>query len=153
MMKFHAAKEKPRHGVKGPPFFPCEWGAFCFKLCLVWRVDCVHCSLSTWTVDSRLSMQASVFFSPLFLAGQSKSSQVTDLFLKEFPTAHHFSPLCKYCPPFTYIGGPKGRNSVTENRTFHFGEPPFFWVIGQSNWLIAKNWTWEAPHLMNRRGE
>jgi hypothetical protein len=74
-MKFHAAKEKPRHGVGPPPFFLVGGGGFCFKLCLVWRVDCVQCSLSTWTLDSRLSMQASVFFFPLFSAGQSKSSQ------------------------------------------------------------------------------
>ncbi len=32
----------------------------------------------------------------------------------------------------------------------------FFWVIGQLNWLIVKKKKkkrWEAPHLINRRGE
>jgi hypothetical protein len=32
------------------------------------------------------------------------------MFLKEFPIAPHFYPICfcKYCSPFTYIGGHKG---------------------------------------------
>jgi hypothetical protein len=28
----------------------------------------------------------------------------------------------KWCPPFTYIGGPKGRNYIFQNRAFCFGE-------------------------------
>jgi hypothetical protein len=28
----------------------------------------------------------------------------------------------KWCPPFTYIGGPKGRNYILENAAFCFGE-------------------------------
>jgi hypothetical protein len=28
----------------------------------------------------------------------------------------------KWCPPFTYIGGPKGRNYILENGAFCFGE-------------------------------
>jgi hypothetical protein len=30
------------------------------------------------------------------------------------------------CPPFTYKGAPKGMNSILQNRTFYFGEPPYF---------------------------
>ncbi len=47
-----------------------------------------------------------------------------------FPT---FSPylltfigLGKWCPPFTYIGGPKGRNCTIQNRAFWFGESSLF---------------------------
>jgi hypothetical protein len=32
--------------------------------------------------------------------------------------------LANCCPPFTHIGGPKGRNSIFQNRTFYLGEPP-----------------------------
>jgi hypothetical protein len=67
-----------------------------------------------------------------------------------FSIAPHLEPICfgKCCPPFTYVGGQKGRNSVLQNRSFYFG--------GQSNWFIAKGEkkkkkkTWEAPHLINR---
>jgi hypothetical protein len=74
---------------------------FVFELwCGEWTV---HCSLSTWTVDSWLS----IF---LGLAGgvvKPKSSQVSDLFPKEFPIAPYFYPICfgKCCPPFIYIDG------------------------------------------------
>jgi hypothetical protein len=42
-----------------------------------------------------------------------------------FPKFPHFYPICfaKCCPPFTYIGGPKGENVLFQNRTFYFGEP------------------------------
>jgi hypothetical protein len=64
----------------------------------------------------------------------------------------------KWCPPFTYIGGPKGRNYTVQNKAFCFGEFPlflFFGVMGQSNWHVApkKKKTLEAPHLINRRGD
>jgi len=47
-------------------------------------------------------------------AVKAKSSQVPDMFLKEFSITPHFYPVCfdKHCPPFTYIAGPKGRNSI-----------------------------------------
>jgi len=38
------------------------------------------------------------------------------------PHFHH-TWFGKCCHPFTYIGGPKGRNSLPQNRTFYFGEP------------------------------
>ncbi len=34
--------------------------------------------------------------------------------------------LANCCPPFTHMGGPKGRNSTFQNRTFYLGEPPQF---------------------------
>jgi hypothetical protein len=56
---------------------------------------------------------------------KAKSSQVPDMFLKEFPIAFfHFHPIClgKCCSPFTHIGVLKGRISILQNRTFYFGE-------------------------------
>jgi hypothetical protein len=49
--------------------------------------------------------------------------------------------LGKWCPPFTYISGPKGRNCILQNKAFSFKESPLFFlfgVMGQSNWHIAK---------------
>jgi len=69
-------------------------------------------------------------------------------FFFHFPLVHNVFPLCSLqvpnvfpnilsidltfipCvmatlnPPFTYIGGPKERSSVLQNKTFYFGEPP-----------------------------
>jgi hypothetical protein len=53
-----------------------------------------------------------------------------------FPYLLTFICLEKWCPPFTYIGGPKGKNYTVQNRAFCFGESPlflFFGVMGQSN--------------------
>jgi hypothetical protein len=63
-----------------------------------------------------------------------ESSQVPDMFLKEFPIAPHIYPICfgKCCPHFTYIGGPKRRNLAFVNRSFFL-----FQAMGHSNWLIA----------------
>jgi len=40
--------------------------------------------------------------------------QVLNVFPKMFSIAPHLNPICfgKCCPPFTYIGRPKGRNST-----------------------------------------
>ncbi len=88
------------------------------------------------------------------------SIQVPNVFSNMLSITPHFYPICfgNSCPPFTYIVGPKGMNSILQNRTFYFGEPPYFHFKlndGQSNWqLIAtkkKKKTWEAPHLINRK--
>jgi hypothetical protein len=95
------------HGVKGPPFYSCgcEVGVCFFNLCLNFGVESglsiVHFPLGRLTVGVP-------FF--LGLAGgvvKPKSSQVSDLFPKEFPIAPYFYPICfgKCCPPFTYIHG------------------------------------------------
>jgi hypothetical protein len=47
----------------------------------------------------------------------------------------------KWCPPFTYIGEPKGRDCTVQNSAFYFGESSlflFFGVMGQSNWHVAQ---------------
>ncbi len=68
-----------------------------------------------------------------FLASQcvpttlhSSSQWVPNMFPNLFFIAPHFYPICfgKCCPPFTYIGAPKGMNSILQDRTFYFGEPP-----------------------------
>ncbi len=44
-----------------------------------------------------------------------------------------FICLGKWCPPFTYMGGQKGRNCTVQNIIFCFGESPlflFFWSDG-----------------------
>jgi hypothetical protein len=53
---------------------------------------------------------------------KSSQVQVPDMFLKVFPIAPHFYPICfgKCCCPFTCVGGSKGRNSIFENGTLYF---------------------------------
>ncbi len=54
----------------------------------------------------------------------SKGAEIPIVFLNMFSIAAHFYPQCfgKCCPPFTYIAGPKRRNSICQNRTLYFGE-------------------------------
>ncbi len=112
-------------------------------------------SPGSWFVPTMflLSCQCVLIRLPIF-------PQVLNVFPNMFSIAAHFDRTCfgKCCPRFTYIGGPKGRIKIFQNRTFYFGESPkfhLFWVMGQSNWLVVgkKNWTGEAPHLINMRGE
>ncbi len=94
------------------------------KLCLVWN----DCPFFTFQLDSRQwTFHASLG------GGQSK----------EFPITPHFYFMWfgKCCPPFTYIGGQKGKNFIFQNRTFYFGEPPqfpFFLSDGQIGSLQQK---------------
>jgi hypothetical protein len=92
---------------------------------------------------------------------ETKSSQVPDMFPQRVPNStsllSHVLWASVVLLSFTCIGKPKGGGtlyfkielSILESllRSFIF----FFWVMGQSNWLIAKKkiWTWEAPHLIN----
>jgi hypothetical protein len=84
-----------------------EEGVFFPKLCLVRRVNC---SLFTFHLDQS-TFHASVYILFLRVGGgvNAKSSQVPDVFVKEFPIAIHFYPICfgKCFPPFTYIAGPE----------------------------------------------
>ncbi len=59
-----------------------------------------------WTLHCSLSMNL-IFGGEAGVKG--KSSQVPDMFLKEFPIAPHIYRICfgKCCPHFTYIDGPK----------------------------------------------
>jgi hypothetical protein len=54
-----------------------------------------------------------------------------------------FICLGKWCPPFTYMGGQKGRNYIVQNRVFCFGEFPLFlffleWWANQIDMLPQK---------------
>jgi len=76
-----------------------------------------------------------------------------------FSIAPHFYPIClgKCCPPFTNICGLKGRNYIHHNRTFYLEEfiVSFFGsngLIKLAHWKNITKWTWEASHLINRRG-
>ncbi len=58
--------------------------------------------------------------------------------------ALHFYPICfgKCCPPITYLCGPKGRNSILQNSTFHFQLVLFFfpkWWANQIGSLQKKH--------------
>jgi hypothetical protein len=97
---------------------------------------------------------------------KAKSSQVPDMFLKEFPIALHLYPICfgKCCTPFTHIGGPRGRKSILQNiypsilGSLH----SFFFFLSDGPIKLAhcnkkekekKIELGRQPHLMNRRGE
>ncbi len=60
-----------------------------------------------------------------FTSGSKFVPQVLSVLTKHVlqSTSSHFYPMClgKCCPPFTCIGGPKGKNSILQNRTFYFG--------------------------------
>jgi hypothetical protein len=53
----------------------------------------------------------------------SSSHEVPNVFCNMFSITPHFYLVCfgKCCPPFTYIGGSKGRNPIHQNRTFNLG--------------------------------
>jgi hypothetical protein len=143
---------------RGFPFFLCGgeggWGGagqFFLSSCVWCEERTVHCSLSRQD-----------FF--LFWGGgagfvKAKSSQVTDMFPKEFQIAPHFYPICfgKCCPPSTNIGGQKAWNGYFKREPSILGSLHSFIFFSDRPIKLAyakeKNWTWEAPHLMNRRGE
>jgi hypothetical protein len=85
--------------------------------------------------------------------------QVPNVVPNIFSIAPRCYPICfgRCSSPFSYTCGPKGRNSMLQNRTFHFGEPlkfHFFWVAGQWNWLHHQKRTlnFGGTSLINRRG-
>jgi len=59
-----------------------------------------------------------------FSSGSQYVPQVSNVFPNMVSIVAHFYPICfgKCCPPF--IDGPNRRNTILQNRTFHFGEPP-----------------------------
>jgi hypothetical protein len=89
-------------------------------------------------------MQAFVSF---FLVGgraggvavKAKTSQVPDMFPKEFSVAPHFYWICfgKCCPLFTYIAGPKGKNSKLLSRTSVWGESIVFFFLSDGPIKLA----------------
>ncbi len=126
------------HGTRTITCTSCRWGKGGFVWCGEWSVHCSLSPLGQWTLHLEQA-----FFLFLFFGGgegwgvKAKNFQVSDMFPKEFPIAPLFYLICfgKCCPPFTYIGGPKRRNSIFQNWTFYFGEPPQFhyfeWWVNQ----------------------
>jgi hypothetical protein len=125
-----------------PVFF---WGVgqgkrfFFFKNCVWCREWTVHRSLSTWTVDNELSMQA--------LRGCQ---------IKQFPSSWHVPWRVHNRTSLLCLAnvGPKGTSSILQIRTFNFGEPPkiIFYSDGpiklaHCKFTKKKN-TCEAPHLI-----
>ncbi len=100
----------PEHALKVPCFFPLRGGEKDFFFIFPSFPMCSH------YVPSR------------FLMGSQFVPQVPNVFPNMFFIAPNFFPICfgKCCPPFTYIGAPKGINSILQNRTFYFGEPQYF---------------------------
>jgi hypothetical protein len=62
-----------------------------------------------------------------------------NLFSNMFSIAPHFDPIRfgKCCPPFRYIAGPKGRNSILQNRNFYFGCPQSFLFLSNGQIKLA----------------
>ncbi len=109
------------HSSPNWPFYSCGCeGGFCFfKVCLNFGVESglstVHFPLGRFTV-------AFPFFGfGGWVVVKPRSSQVSDLFPKQFPIAPYLYPICfgKCCPSLIYIAGPKGRNSTLHNKTFY----------------------------------
>ncbi len=104
---------RPKHALKAPCFlflFSFEGAGEGFFFIFTWFPMCSH------YVPFRFPM------------GFQYVPQVPNVFPNMFFIAPNFFPICfgKCCPPFTYIGAPKGINSILQNRTFYFGEPPYF---------------------------
>ncbi len=99
----------------GPPFFFLWVGGregFFFSSCVWFGEWTVHCSLSTSTVDSRLCMQAFLFF--LFWEGGCPSTSLLSHMLWQMLSS------------FRKIGGPKMRASVLQIRNFYVGRLHIF---------------------------
>ncbi len=64
------------------------------------------------------------WFSMCFHYVPIKFPKFPNLLPNIFSIAPHFYLVWfgKCCPPFTYIGGPKGRNSILQNRTLFWGD-------------------------------
>jgi hypothetical protein len=112
--KFHAPNGKaPKHTLKVPCFF----FFFPFKF-------------GEWERFFSFFPGSQCVCSHYVLNGFSSHSQYIPQVLNEFPnmfsTTPHFYPIFfgkNVCAPFTYIAGPKGRNSILQSQAFCFGEP------------------------------
>jgi hypothetical protein len=110
----------------------------------------VQFPLGQWTFDFPCKL--------FFWVGRGEKQRVP-MFPKKFPIVPHFYPICfgRCCPPFISTEGERGRllYFTTEPSTLGSLQWVFFWGMDQSNRLITvkKNWTLEAPHVLNRRGE
>ncbi len=121
--KFHAANGKAQACTQGALLF--------FLLCFgVWG--------GAWGEGG--GGEFFFHFSQLLNVFALCSFQVPNGFPTFSPCLFTFICLGKWCPLFTCIGGPKGKNCTVQNRAFCFGEFLVFFlgVIGQSNWHVAR---------------
>jgi hypothetical protein len=91
----------------------------------------------------------------LFPSGSHYVPYVLNVFPRVFPIAPRFNPICfAQSPPLlTYIAGAKGEAlhlSIESSILGRLHSFNFFFVMGESNWLIAKKkrkkgWTSVAP--------
>jgi hypothetical protein len=85
-----------------------------------------------------------------FPSGCEYVPQVPNVFPNMFSIAPHLYPICfgKCCPPFTYIAGPKERNSILQNRSFSLWGLNKFWLVAKGGGGKKRKLN---PHrLMNR---
>jgi hypothetical protein len=132
------------------------WGTGGFWSCVWCREWIVHCSISTCTVD----YPCKPFFLVLGggLRGQSKEFPNFWHVPQRLPNStsflfHMFWQILSSFHLYSWAKGP--RVWTTYLLISGASTVSVFLVMGQSNWLIAKqqNWTWEVPCLMNRIGE
>ncbi len=84
------------------------------------------------------------------------SFQVPNIFRNIFSIPPHFYMPWKMVSSFHLYRWAKRRNCTIQNRTFCFGESLllfFFWSDGPIKLACCPKKTWEAPHLINRRGD
>jgi hypothetical protein len=94
-----------------------------------------------------------------FPTGSHYAPQFSNVFHNMFSITPHFYPIClgKCCPPFRYIGGPKGKNSL-HVKVEHsiLGSLHSFIFLNDEPIKLAsckkQNLNLGAPHLINRRG-
>jgi hypothetical protein len=127
-----------------------------------WEGPSIHSrSLAFFHFKSRVGAKGFFFIFPWFpmypTLFPSSSHHVPNM----FSIAPQFYPICfgKCCPPFTYIfGQQRGRTLYFKKELLDFRNLHNFicfeWWANQVGLLPkkSKNWTWEAPHLINRRG-
>jgi hypothetical protein len=92
---------RPKQALKGPSFF-----------------SFLSFGRGVWGKDFFSFIPGSHFVLFKFSMGSQYFPQVPNVFPNMFS-------ITKRCPPFTYIGGPKGRNAILQNRR----EPPWFHFV------------------------
>jgi hypothetical protein len=123
--------------IKYPQFIGCYlWGVlaqaknggelFCEISCNQWEGPSMHSRCLAFFLFKFCEGRIFFHFSMVPTMFPLSSHEVRNMFLNVFSIAPHFYPICfgKCCPPFTYIGGPKGTNCILQNITFYFVEPP-----------------------------
>ncbi len=112
-----------------------EEGVFFSKLCLVWRVNC---SLFTFHLDQS-TFHASVYILFLRVGGDvnAKSSQVPDVFIKEFPIAIHFYPIQMFSSFHLYRWTKGEKHQAWHWNLLLWGVPLFYLFLSDGQIKLA----------------